>query len=99
MNKHQLQSSLRSKGTAYLLWFLLGTHYAYLKNWGLQVLYWITLGGMGLWAIYDLLTMGSKVDKYNARIFQQIDLLEDQMRQKEHAQNFSTEGTGYGRRY
>ena len=76
MNKHQLQSQVRTIGIAYLLWFFLGAHYAYLGRWGLQILYWITFGGLGIWALYDLITMSGKVDRYNAPIFEQLEELE-----------------------
>ena len=46
----------RSKNVAvaYILWFLLGCHYAYLGRWPLQLLYWVTLGGFLIWALIDL---------------------------------------------
>lgn len=58
---------MKSKGVAYLLWFLLGAHYAYLGKWGTQILYWVTLGGLGIWAIIDLFTLGGKVETYNTK--------------------------------
>lgn len=84
MNKHYLQSKVKSVGTAYLLYFLLfGTHYAYLGKWGLQIFYWLTLGGLGLWALIDLFTMSSKVQKYNQKIFQQIEEIEKREHEKQ----------------
>lgn len=58
---------MKSKGVAYLLWFFLGAHYAYLGKWGTQILYWLTLGGFGTWAIIDLFTLGGKVETYNTK--------------------------------
>jgi TM2 domain-containing membrane protein YozV len=58
---------MKSKGVAYLFWFLLGAHYAYLGKWGTQILYWLTLGGLGFWAIIDLFTLGGKVENYNTQ--------------------------------
>tara|TARA_B110000305_G_C19152783_1_gene498868 strand:- start:3 stop:233 length:231 start_codon:yes stop_codon:yes gene_type:complete len=58
---------MKSKGIAYLFWFLLGAHYAYLGKWGTQFLYWITLGGLGVWALIDLFTLGVKVEAYNTK--------------------------------
>ena len=89
MNKHYLQSKIKSSGTAYLLWFLLGAHYAYLGKWGLQILYWITLGGVGIWALIDLFTMSGKVNKHNVKIFQQIEDIEKKEREAEHARNIA----------
>lgn len=86
MNKHQLQSSLKSTGTAYLLFlFLFGTHYAYLGKWGLQILFWITAGGLGIWALIDLFTISGKVERYNAEIYGKIEKIEKQEREDEQA--------------
>jgi len=90
MNKHYLQSKVKSVGTAYLLYFLLfGTHYAYLGKWGLQILYWITLGGLGIWALIDLFTISGKVNRYNAKIFQQIEEIEKKEKDVEQARNIA----------
>ena len=89
MNKHYLQSRVKSTGTAYLFWFLLGAHYAYLGKWGVQILYWLTFGGIGIWALIDLFTMSGKVNKYNADIFWQIDAIEKKDKDDEHARNMA----------
>ncbi|WP_428742684.1 TM2 domain-containing protein [Tenacibaculum sp.] len=89
MNKHYLQSKVKSTGTAYLLWFFLGAHYAYLGKWGIQLLYWFTLGGLGIWVLIDLFTMSSKVERYNALIFQQIEEINKKEREDEHARNIA----------
>lgn len=78
MNKYQLQGKIKSTGTAILFWFLLGAHFAYLGKWGLQILFWITLGGIGIWALIELFLIPGRVEKYNADIYQQIDHLEKQ---------------------
>lgn len=46
---------------AYLLWWLCGAHYFYLRQTGLNVLYWFTLAGMGWWALIDIFRMRSLV--------------------------------------
>lgn len=89
MNKHYLQSKVKSTGTAYILWLFLGAHYAYLGKWGIQFLYWFTLGGMGIWALIDLFTMSSKVEKYNSLIFQQIEEIDKKEREDERARNIA----------
>jgi hypothetical protein len=43
----------KSTGVGYLLWFV-GFHHAYVGNWGLLILYWLTLGGLCVWWIIDL---------------------------------------------
>lgn len=90
MNKHYLQSKIKSTGVAYLLYFLLfGTHYAYLGKWGLQILFWITLGGLGIWALIDLFTIPGKVARYNANIFKQIEAIEKKERDEEQARQMA----------
>ncbi|MBP2831884.1 TM2 domain-containing protein [Aquimarina sp. U1-2] len=84
MNKHYLQSQIKSTGTAYLFYFLLfGAHYAYLGKWGLQILFWFTLGGLGFWSLIDLFTMSNKVDKHNLLIFEKIEEIEASEKQSE----------------
>lgn len=89
MNKHYLQSKIKSTGTAYLFWFLLGAHYAYLGKWGVQILYWLTFGGVGIWALIDLFSMSGKVNKYNADIFVQIEAIEKKEKDDDHSKNIA----------
>lgn len=62
-------------GNAYVFWLLAGLHYAYLKRWGFQLLFWATLGGFVLWWVYDLFRMRSLVAEANADIA--LDVLRD----------------------
>jgi hypothetical protein len=55
----------KSQGTAYAIWFLLGWQYAYLGKWGFQVLYWLTAGGLLMWAIADLFRIPAMVRDFN----------------------------------
>lgn len=55
----------RSVGTAYILWFFLGWHYAYVNKWALLLLYIITLGGFAIWAIVDLFRIPKIIADYN----------------------------------
>ncbi|WP_426475833.1 TM2 domain-containing protein [Chryseobacterium balustinum] len=55
----------KSVGVSYLLWFLLGWHYAYLKKWGWLALYILTVGGFFIWAIIDLFRIPKIVEQYN----------------------------------
>ena len=76
MNKHRLHSDIKPIGTVYMYWLFFGIHYAYFGKWGLQLLYWATLGGLGIWAISDFLTMPEKIVKHREAIFQKIDEME-----------------------
>lgn len=55
----------KSLGFAYILWLFLGWHYAYQKKWGLQFLFWFTLGGVFLWWIIDLFRLPGMMADYN----------------------------------
>lgn len=58
---------LKSVGTTRLLW-LIGSHYLYLDEWGVQILYWATVGGLFLWALADMVRIPAMVRAYNRRI-------------------------------
>lgn len=55
---------MKTKGTAWLMWFL-GFPFAYLGDWKKQILYWVTFGGLGIWAIMVAIKLGDMVDEYN----------------------------------
>lgn len=76
MNKQILQSQLKDSGKAYLFYFFGGAHYAYLGNWGKQILFWCTFGGFFIWAFIDMFRVSSIVQQHNIPILQQISDLE-----------------------
>lgn len=39
---------------AYFFWFFFGFHYLYLGRIGIQLIYWLTIGGFGFWMLIDL---------------------------------------------
>jgi len=43
----------KSIAPAYILWLLLGWHYVYFGKWGMQILFWLTAGGLLFWWIID----------------------------------------------
>lgn len=90
MNKHILQSQIKSTGTAYLFFlFLFGTHYAYLGKWGIQFLFWFTAGGLGIWALIDLFTHSGKVEKHNAEIYLKIEKIEKREKEDDQARQLA----------
>ena len=46
----------------------LGWHYLYLRKRGLQVLFWITLGGLAAWWVLDIFRIRGLVRDYNRRV-------------------------------
>ncbi len=81
MNRHRLEASIRSVGIAYLLFFLFGAHYAYTNKWGTQILFWITLGGLGIWALIDLFRIPGIIYDFNDPIFDELEWIEEQERE------------------
>lgn len=60
---------MKSKTTAYLLWFFLGVigiHKFYLGKTGMGILYIFTAALFGIGWIVDAFTLWKKVDEYNA---------------------------------
>ncbi len=49
----------------YILWLLLGWHYAYQKKWGIQILFWITGGGLFIWWLIDIFRVPGMINNYN----------------------------------
>lgn len=82
MNKYHIENQLKSKGTAYLFYFLFGAHFGYLNKWGLQILFWITLYGLGIWGLIELFRVGSRVEKYNRPLYQKLDNLDKEEKQE-----------------
>ncbi|HEY7437028.1 MAG TPA: TM2 domain-containing protein [Methylomirabilota bacterium] len=46
----------------------LGWHYLYLRKRGLQVLFWLTLGGLAAWWVLDFFRIRGLVREYNRRV-------------------------------
>mgnify|MGYP003651789815 FL=1 len=81
--KRELQGDIKSKGTAFLMYWFLGSHYAYLGKWGVQLAYWFTLGGLGIWLMVDLFRIGGLVKRYNNLIYEELDELEEERHNKQ----------------
>lgn len=79
-DKNYLRSQLKSPNTGYLLLFFLGFHYVYMGKLVLQIFYWLTLGGFGIWFVIDLVTLANRISNHNYSIFKLIDELEKKER-------------------
>ncbi|EHQ29999.1 NINE protein [Mucilaginibacter paludis] len=65
---------MKSKSTAYILWFFLGVfgaHKFYLNKTGMGIVYLFTAGIFGIGWIIDIFSLGGDVDLYNAIFFNQ----------------------------
>ncbi len=61
------QSSLKQSSTAYICWFVVGVHYFYLNKPFINLFYWITGAGFGIWAFIDLFRIPGMVKEYNEK--------------------------------
>lgn len=64
---------MKSKGVAYFLlalslFGLSGLHRFYLGKVGTGILWFLTLGLVGFGTLFDLFTLGTKVDVYNSKL-------------------------------
>jgi len=79
--RYLLESEMKDTALGYLCWAIVGCHYAYLGRWGMQVLFWITAGGLGLWALIDLFRIPGLVRRHNWEVAQDLaELDEDERR-------------------
>ena len=60
--------------TVWLLFLFFGWSYGSLDKIGIQMLYYITFGGIGIWALFRLFTLNDAINSYNIRIAEQVDL-------------------------
>lgn len=91
-------SKMKSSGTAYLCFFLFGCQYAYLGKWGLQFLYWFTLGGVGIWAFIDLFHIPTKISNHNMILSSQIESIERRETEESHSRNIAMMAAATGNR-
>lgn len=75
---NRLAAKEKDLSVAYLCWFFC-IHYFYLRKPDFylrkpvrNILYWITYGGVFIWAIIDLFRMKSLVEKCNETIVQEL---------------------------
>ena len=88
--KSQLRAQVKETGTAWMMFWFLACPYGYLDKWGLQILFWITLGGVGLWWFITMFRLGGMVAKYNADIYDQIDEIEKQEKREDEERHMRT---------
>ena len=64
------QARQKDTGLAYLFWFVFGVHYFYLNKPVINIIYWLTAGGLGIWIIIDLFRIPGMVQSRNKEIIQ-----------------------------
>jgi len=66
-------------GTMWLLFLLLGWSYGSLGKIGLQILFYITFGGLGIWTFIRLFTLNGSIKSYNRKIAKELNLSTEEM--------------------
>jgi len=66
--------------TIWLTFLLLGWSYGSMKQVGLQILYYLTFGGFGIWTLIRLFTLNSAIKKYNQKVATQAGFNEDEIK-------------------
>jgi len=73
------QSQMANPTTVWLLFLFLGWSYGSLGKVGLQILFYLTLGGLGIWTFIRLFTLSSSIKSYNKGVAQRHGLTAEQM--------------------
>lgn len=60
-------STKKESSTIWLLFLFFGWSYGSLDSIGLQLLFYITAGGFGIWWIIRLFTLGGAIKEYNKK--------------------------------
>ena len=64
--------------TVWLLFIFLGWSYGSLGKVGLQILFYITLGGLGVWTLIRLFTLSGAIKEYNRNVAMEIGLSDEE---------------------
>jgi len=62
---NEFERKRKKVSIGYLIWMVCGLHYFYVKKAGLQVAFYLTVGGLGVWWFVDLFRMPGIVRDYN----------------------------------
>lgn len=73
------QNQAANKTTVWLLFLFLGWSYGAMDKIGMQILYYLTLGGFGFWALYRLLTLNGAIKEYNRGIAARVGMDNQEM--------------------
>ncbi len=67
------------KSTLWILFLLLGWSYGSMDKILMQILYYLTLGGCGIWTLYRLFTLNGAIKKYNKKIAAEVGMDNQEM--------------------
>ena len=67
------------KSTAWILFLLLGWSYGSMDKIGMQILFYLTFGGFGIWTLYRLFTLNGAIKEYNKKIAAEVGMDNQEM--------------------
>ncbi|MDB4493816.1 hypothetical protein N9233_01340 [Flavobacteriales bacterium] len=73
------QNAAANKTTVWLLFIFLGWSYGSMDKIGLQIVYYLTLGGLGFWTLYRLFTLSGAIKEYNRGIAARVGMDNQEM--------------------
>lgn len=69
MNAIEIYNNRKADSTKiWMLFLFLGWSYGSLGSMGKQVLFYLTLGGVGVWTLIRLFTLNKAIKKYNKKV-------------------------------
>tara|TARA_B100000780_G_C21065369_1_gene428375 strand:+ start:628 stop:900 length:273 start_codon:yes stop_codon:yes gene_type:complete len=75
------QNQFANTTTVWVLFLFLGWSYGSLGKIGIQILFYITFGGFGIWALIRLFTLSGAIKAYNKKVAMRLGLSADEMMQ------------------
>jgi len=73
------ESRKANTSTVWLLFLFFGWSYGSMDKIGLQVLFYVTLGGFGIWGLIRLFTLSGALKSYNRTMAAQVGLDNQEM--------------------
>lgn len=68
------QQELVKPSTIWLLFLFLGWSYGSMGKVGMQILFYVTLGGFFIWTFVRLFTLSSAIKEYNNKVYLKVGL-------------------------
>ena len=80
MDKHEIYRERKANSsTIWILFIFLGWSYGSLGKIGLQIFYYLTLGGLGIWMLIRLFTLNGAIKEYNKNIAKDVGFSNDEL--------------------
>ena len=68
-----------NKSTTWILFLFLGWSYGSMNQVGKQILFYLTLGGLGVWTLVRLFTLSGAIQDYNKKVAAEVGMDKQEM--------------------